>query len=1062
MRLFYQYLGEDVLFYSASLRLITFYQTKISNQKCTSQASDGHGGLKKKATLPSYSPSEGGNGGSVAELDPASILECGMQLSFARSLVFACAVYLVVLLLLLPSISCGGGSTVATGAVSVPVPVALSSASLSYTAVIVGTPSTAKTVTITNQQATALSITSITTSLADYVETNTCGSSLAAGASCTVSLIFTPAAAGTRTGTLTIADNAVTSPQVVNLTGSGTADSLQSIAIAPASSTIAKGLTQQFTATGTYASGKTANITTTSTWTSSGAAATVGSATGLATGAAQGSATITATASGITGSSTLTVGPPTLVSLAVTPASVSLGLNAQEQYTATGTYTDQSTQNLASTATWASGSPSLVKITSPGGLASVLGTSTSAVPITASVGNVTAPVVWLSALSTLPIFCATPTIDMRLLVVNNATSNYADFPAIQQILNYVGTPYTVVDATTTTLPTLSDGSCHGYYQGIIYAFGNDIYTNASLNQALTSYEITFGVRQLNWYVNPTADFGLNNAASFVQSTQTDTATFTAAAAPVFYYANTATPLKITNAFTYLTTPLAPAGGSVTPLLTDSNNYVLSAITQFADGRQYLNQMFDSNPFLTHNLVLAYGLINWVTKGIFLGDYHVYAAAQVDDFFINDSEWVPGTPCTDPITTDRTAPDASILPTFRIKSADMTALATWQTNLQKDALLKNFQLTLAMNGVGTAGNTAWTGVTGADDLVTNLPNYQGFFHWISHTFDHPSTLNNLCMSAPTGTSSGGTVCGDTSVPPLDDIDLEILTNLYVASKPGGVNLDTDPSDAGLKGLTFTDFNPQNLVTPGITGLNDPYVPGYLYTDGIRYVVTDTSVIGQANNGPNPSPNVGIVNSFATGLYEVPRHPNDVYFNAANWNDDQAEFQCIYSYPTVVTPFNAYTAAQILDFTSAAFVTNMLIGDMDPEMFHQPDLHSYCSDATPPSQCSDPAFAGLPHSLLGDVYTQTFQKYEALYKLPVLSPTLDQIGQTMQNRNAYNQSGVTASLVGVNSATPTITITATSPAVVPVTGLNSTGAESYGGKNISHVTVSAGQTISLPVK
>src|SRR5438309_11544255 len=86
-----------------------------------------------------------------------------------------------------------------------------------------------------------------------------------------------------------------------------------------------------------------------------------------------------------------------------------------------------------------------------------------------------------------------------------------------------------------------------------------------------------------------------------------------------------------------------------------------------------------------------------------------------------------------------------------------------------------------------------------------------------------------------------------------------------------------------------------LTPGVTGLNDTLVPSYLVQDGIRYVVTDTSVIGQANNGPNPSPNVGMVNGYAPSLYEVPRHPNDIFFNAVNWADTQAEFSCFYNNP-----------------------------------------------------------------------------------------------------------------------------------------------------------------------
>ena len=64
------------------------------------------------------------------------------------------------------------------------------------------------------------------------------------------------------------------------------------------------------------------------------------------------------------------------------------------------------------------------------------------------------------ASSTAPISCPSPTIAMNILVVNNAEANsgagYADFPAIQQILNYVGTPYTVVDVSAAA-PILSSG-----------------------------------------------------------------------------------------------------------------------------------------------------------------------------------------------------------------------------------------------------------------------------------------------------------------------------------------------------------------------------------------------------------------------------------------------------------------------------------------------------------------------------------------------------------------------------------------------------------------------------
>src|SRR5437588_140141 len=650
----------------------------------------------------------------------------------------------------------------------------------------------------------------------------------------------------------------------------------------------------------------------------------------------------------------------------------------------------------------------------------------------------------------LPTACSTPTIDMKLLVVSNGKRE-ADFPAIKQILDYLGTPYDVLDMTVNTggitSAMLSDGSCHGYYQGVIFAYGAYIYTLPGMS-LLTSYEQTFGVRQLNWYMYPNNDFGFNYPYNgTISSAGTDSASFTSAGTSVFWYANTATPVTISNAYIYLGTPLSaaalPAGASVTPLLTDASGNALSLLYTLGDGRQYLTQTFDSSPYLMHDLVLAYGLINWVTKGIFLGEYHVYAAAQVDDFFIHGSEWIPGTPCTDPITHDRTPPDATLLPFFRINSADMTSLVAWQNKMQSDPLLANFKLTLAFNGVGTTGNTDWTSLPTAgvanDDLTSNVQNYQKYFHWISHTYDHPNSLNGLHKSDPGG---------DPDTPQVDSIDLEILTNQYVATG-AGQNLDPDPRDT-VSPLHLSDFNPANLVTPGVTGLNDTLVPTYLVQDGIRYVVTDTSVIGQANNGPNPSPNVGIVNGYAPSLYEVPRHPNDIFFNAVNWADDQAEFSCIYNNP-VQLPYSTFTAPQILDYVSSGFLTNMLMGDMDPQMFHQNNLHNY---------------DGQGHSLLSDAYDQTFTKYERLYKLPVVSPTLDQLGQNMQNRNAYNLSTATASLTVLSGSNLTISITVPATgsvpsAIIPITGLNSVGAETYGGQHISHVQVSRGQTILLPV-
>ena len=99
--------------------------------------------------------------------------------------------------------------------------VSLSVTSLSFPRQLVGTSSTPETVTLTNKGPVTLAISSIEAS-GDFLQMNTCGSTLIVGASCTISVSFKPSVRGTRTGTLTVADNAIGSPQTVALSGIGT------------------------------------------------------------------------------------------------------------------------------------------------------------------------------------------------------------------------------------------------------------------------------------------------------------------------------------------------------------------------------------------------------------------------------------------------------------------------------------------------------------------------------------------------------------------------------------------------------------------------------------------------------------------------------------------------------------------------------------------------------------------------------------------------------------------------------------------------------------------------
>jgi hypothetical protein len=131
-----------------------------------------------------------------------------------------------------------------TGAAAGTPAVTLNPTSLSFAATTVGSTSAAQTVTLTNSGTGALTITGVSLTGAnpgDYAQTNTCPLSpatLAANASCSLSVTFKPTATGARSASVSIADNATGSPQSIALSGTGSAATF-TVTVAPTSLTFA-------------------------------------------------------------------------------------------------------------------------------------------------------------------------------------------------------------------------------------------------------------------------------------------------------------------------------------------------------------------------------------------------------------------------------------------------------------------------------------------------------------------------------------------------------------------------------------------------------------------------------------------------------------------------------------------------------------------------------------------------------------------------------------------------------------------------------------------------------
>lgn len=406
-----------------------------------------------------------------------------------------------------------------------------------------------------------------------------------------------------------------------------------------------------------------------------------------------------------------------------------------------------------------------------------------------------------------------PAVKLRVLVLA-ADGNEADLPAITQGLDYVGTPYDVWIAAQKpgmlTAAALATGSVGNYAAVMLTDAALGYYDGTSWGSALTAaewtalyaYEAQYKVRHLNWYAWPTPDLGFAGSPTAMDTTGNPLSwTLTAAAKPMFTYLNGTAP--IVNAYTYL----AQADASATPLILDGQGHALAVMKTFSDGREMLTMTFDSAPWLQHAQILSYGLMDWATKGVFVGNRAEFLAAQIDDFFLDSDIYTGGT--------------------YRITGADLTGVDDWQRGWASTPLLPGFKLDLYFNGEGSL-KTEWDFT---DTLTPKARSLQGHFKWGSHTYTH----QNLDATDYATTKT------------------ELSKNNQVAVNFG-----------------FTNYFKGNLVQPEVSGLTNATALQAMADFGIKYVVADTSKPGQsapANLGIYNALQPGILEipRFPTNLY-----------------------------------------------------------------------------------------------------------------------------------------------------------------------------------------------------
>jgi hypothetical protein len=136
--------------------------------------------------------------------------------------------------------------------------VGFSPTNVNFNGTVVGTTSAAIPVSVTNVGTVPLTVSGISltgTNPGDFFQTNNCPATMAAGATCTVNLTFTPATTGNRSASLSIADNAATTPQTLAITGVGQTTAAPLVTLSPAS------LTFGFQSVGTTSAAQSVTLT---------------------------------------------------------------------------------------------------------------------------------------------------------------------------------------------------------------------------------------------------------------------------------------------------------------------------------------------------------------------------------------------------------------------------------------------------------------------------------------------------------------------------------------------------------------------------------------------------------------------------------------------------------------------------------------------------------------------------------------------------------------------------------------------------------------------------------
>jgi hypothetical protein len=456
----------------------------------------------------------------------------------------------------------------------------------------------------------------------------------------------------------------------------------------------------------------------------------------------------------------------------------------------------------------------------------------------------------------------------------------------------------------------------------------------------------------------------------------------------------------------------------------SGDDVLGVLSGTADGRERIAVTVVLGPDQLVTDLLAYGLVRWATRGLFLGEERQWLNVDVDDWFL---------------TTLRKDTDGTT-ESYRLTGPEVAAVARQQEALrERYPAAAGFTLNLAFNGSLLDPKAPPKCAAGgpSDSLSSYSRCLVGDFRWINHTMRHP----------PLNTT------------PYDVTRAEIADNLAVAAAAGIPVPPTVLKTPEYSGLGVYSDTPgdDTLVDHGLAGSNKEFLRAASDL-GVKYLHGNMSF---DSHRPTCA-NCGIHHPLARDLFLVPDWPTNIAFEATTPQEETALYNAEYGvHGTLDSRIGVdRTYKQIIDTEADVAFRHITSGSIYSHTLHQGNLHEYAPGRT----------------LAFDWLDATLARYDAYYTVPLGNPEWTELAAYVEARTAHFAELRARRDAVWDRAHRTVTYTAQDTCTLFVTGLatravddaprRATPADSpdvvdtavvYGGDTVSAVRLTAGQTV-----